>query len=295
MRRLATLLVALAALTWACACAAKPPMWIVRSPTATLVLFGSIHLLPPGLDWRPAALDDALSKTDELWTELPINLQSDNEANATVLARGALPKGHGLFDLLTPDEVDKLRRAASDLHCEPDALDRMQPWMAEFTLSVADDARGGADAFNGVEDQVQAVTPLTARRMAFETAKQQIGFLAGAPLKDQIASLEWTLSEIEDDPASYRRVVDEWMASDLAGLQRDAVDPLKSVSPALYGRLIAERNHAWAQALATRLRKKGTLVVVVGVGHLIGPDSLPTLLRARGFTVEGPAAEASGS
>jgi uncharacterized protein YbaP (TraB family) len=158
---------------------------------------------------------------------------------------------------------------------------------------VADDARGGADAFNGVEDQVQAITPLTARRMAFETARQQIGFLAGAPLKDQIASLEWTLSEIEDDPASYKRVVDEWMAADLAGLQRDAVDPLKGVSPALYGRLIAERNHAWAQALTTRLKKKGTLVVVVGIGHMVGPDGLPAQLRARGFTVEGPEAETS--
>ncbi len=32
---------------------AKPPIWVVRSPHATLVLFGSIHLLPAGLDWRP--------------------------------------------------------------------------------------------------------------------------------------------------------------------------------------------------------------------------------------------------
>jgi uncharacterized protein YbaP (TraB family) len=268
--------------------AAKPPMWIVTSAKAKLILFGSIHLLPPGLDWRPPALDDALAQADELWTELPINAASDNEASVVALARGGLPAGRSLMAMLTPDQVDKLRKAAADLHCAPDALDRMQPWMAEFTLSIADDARGGADAFNGVEEQVQAITPLTAKRMAFESARQQIEFLAGAPVKDQIASLAWTLAEIEDDPASYQRVVDEWMAADLAGLQRDAVQPLKTVSPALYGRLIARRNRAWAKALSRRLRKKGVVVVVVGVGHMIGPEGLPALLRARGFDVQGP-------
>jgi uncharacterized protein len=268
--------------------AAKPPMWIVTSPKAKLILFGSIHLLPPGLDWRPAALDDALAQADELWTELPINAASDNEASAVALARGGLPAGRSLIAMLTPDQADRLRKAAADLHCAPEALDRMQPWMAEFTLSIADDARGGADAFNGVEEQVQAITPLAAKRMAFETARQQIEFLAGAPVKDQVASLSWTLAEIEDDPASYQRVVDEWMAADLAGLQRDAVQPLKTVSPALYGRLIAQRNKAWVRALTRRLRKKGTVVVVVGVGHMIGPEGLPALLRARGFDVQGP-------
>lgn len=268
--------------------AAKPPIWIVTSGRAKVVLFGSIHLLPPGLDWRPAALDDALAHADELWTELPITVASDNEASAVALARGALPAGRSLDGMLTPDTADKLRKAAADLHCAPDALDRMQPWMAEFTLSIADDARGGADAFNGVEEQVQAITPLAAKRVAFESAREQIEFLAGAPVKDQIASLVWTLAEIEDDPASYQRVVDEWLAADLVGLQRDAVEPLKTVSPALYARLITHRNQAWAKALADRLKRKGTVVVVVGVGHMIGPGGLPALLRDRGFDVQGP-------
>ena len=34
--------------------------------------------------------------------------------------------------------------------------------------------------------------------------------------------------------------------------------------------------------------QSGSTVIVVGVGHLIGPDSVPALLRARGVKVEGP-------
>ncbi|MGH6957179.1 MAG: hypothetical protein ACREEW_11005, partial [Caulobacteraceae bacterium] len=53
--------VVLAALAPAASAFAKPPIWIVRSPKASMVLFGSVHLLPAGLDWRPAALDKALA------------------------------------------------------------------------------------------------------------------------------------------------------------------------------------------------------------------------------------------
>ena len=136
------------------AVAAQPAIWTVRSRTATIVLFGSIHLLPPGLDWRPPALDAALSKADELWFEVPITALSEGQANSEARSRGALPQGRHLFSLVTPDEAERLRRVAIALHCDPGAIDQMQPWMAEFTLSVAEDASGGADAYNGVEEHV---------------------------------------------------------------------------------------------------------------------------------------------
>jgi hypothetical protein len=268
---------------------AKPPVWIVYSHGARVVLFGSVHLLPAGLDWRPAVLDDALAKADALWFELPATIDSDNEGDEAANRLGHLPDGGSLQAILDPDQGARLRRVAARLNLSIDTIDRMQPWLAEITVSVADDAASGADAFNGVEDQIQAIVPLSARRGAFETPTQQIEFLAGAPLDDQVASLDWTLHEIEDDPTTYQRVVDEWMGGDIDGLERDALDPLRRISPVLYDRLIAARNHRWAKALRRLFDRPGeTTVVVVGIGHLIGPDGLPTLLRAQGYEVEGP-------
>jgi hypothetical protein len=288
-RRLAALAIAAAlALGLGGHAEAKPPVWVVRSGKATLVLFGSLHLLPSGLDWRPDALNAALASADEVWFELPITAASGEAAAAASLKRGALPQTQRLSTLLSEDELGRLVRAAIALHCVPEAIDRMQPWMAELTLSVAEDASSGADASSGVEDQLQAQAPATALRRSFETPLQQIEFLAGAPIKDQLASLSLTVGEIVDDPDTYRRVVDEWMAGDLAGLERDANDPLRRVSPRLYDRLIVKRNRRWADKLAERLRSPGQLVVVVGVGHLIGKDGLPAMLRARGLQVDGP-------
>jgi uncharacterized protein YbaP (TraB family) len=267
---------------------AKPPVWTVRSGKATLVMFGSIHLLPAGLDWRPDALNAAIANADELWFEEPITPASANEAAALSLKRGALPKNRRLSSMMGEEDLARLFRAAIALHCTPEAIDKMQPWMAEITLSIAADARSGADASSGVEDQLQAQAPPSVRRRNFETPAQQIEFLAGAPVKDQLASLNWTVGEIVDDPDSYQRIVDEWLAGDLASLKRDDNDPLERVAPSLYQRLIAKRNRRWADQLAARLKSPGNVVVVVGIGHMMGPDGLPALLRARGLTVAGP-------
>ena len=287
-RWISRIIAAVLALAAAQAAAAKPPVWVVHAGATTVTLFGSIHLLPAGLDWRPPQLDAALARASEIWFELPIDAATNDEAAELSIVRGALPKGRSLIAMMTPDQAKRMVDAGVSLNCAPEALDRMQPWMADLTLSIAEDARGGASATDGVEGQIQALTPATARRRAFETARQQIGFLAGAPVKDQIASLNWTVSEIQKDPTSYQRVVDEWMSGDLAGLEHDALDPLRQVSPTLFARLIDSRNRHWTSVLAARLKQPGSVVVVVGVGHLVGPGGLPALLRAKGYQVDGP-------
>jgi hypothetical protein len=40
--------------------------------------------------------------------------------------------------------------------------------------------------------------------------------------------------------------------------------------------------------LDARLKQPGQVVVVVGVGHLLGPDGVPAQLRAKGYQVDGP-------
>ncbi len=78
------------------------------------------------------------------------------------------------------------------------------------------------------------------------------------------------------------------MAGDVARIQTEAVDPLKIQAPGVYKALVVDRNRRWIKLILARLREPGESVMVVGVGHLVGPDSVPALLRARGVSVEGP-------
>ena len=288
MKRLSLVLTVLACIALAGAARATPAVWTVRGPRGVVVLFGSVHLLPAGLDWRPPALDQALSQATDIWFELPINQATDDAAAAMTARLGRAPPDDVLWGHLSPTLRAGVETAAAKVGVPPEALAGMRPWMADLMLSLAADAQSGAAAIDGVEAQVQSTAPMTARRHAFETVEQQVGFLsAGAP-SEQVEALDETVHEITGDPDLYARSVREWMSGDLAGLQRDDLDTLKTAAPAAYERLISGRNRRWARVIEAVAHRPGFTVVVVGAGHLIGPEGVPALLRARGLRVEGP-------
>jgi uncharacterized protein YbaP (TraB family) len=288
MRLIARLLLPLALLLAPAVAAARPPVWIVRDADSTIVLFGSVHVLPPGLDWRPPELNAALASADDVWLEVPFDQDAQMAAQRAALAHGMLPEGEHLTDLLSDKGRRRLEKIAADYQLSMQVLDRFQPWFAELSVSAALYQKAGGDNADGVERQLFDSAPASARKMAFETPEQQIGFFADAPRKEQLASLEETLKEAAEAPDQFRELVHAWMKGDVRKLDREAVQPLRKASPALYATLVSRRNARWTQEILQRLHGSGRTVVVVGVGHLVGKDSVPNRLRALGVQVEGP-------
>jgi uncharacterized protein YbaP (TraB family) len=270
------------------AVAARPPMWVVKGQGATIVLFGSVHLLPPGLDWRTPALERALARADDVWFEIPIDAASNLAAGQAALATGMQPAGQTLRSELSVADQMRIARAAQACGLRAEGLDKLKPWLADVTLSVASDRLAGAAVENGVERQISARLGAGVQRRAFETPAEQIGYLSSASIPDQVASLHETLDELDDGPASYHRLIAAWMSGDANAIRHEALEPMASKAPGVYRGLVVDRNRRWIDAIMARLQGSGEAVMVVGVGHLVGPDSVPALLRARGIKVEGP-------
>jgi uncharacterized protein len=267
---------------------AKPPVWIVRDADSEVILFGSVHVLKPGLDWEPQVLRDGLAHADDVWFELPLDPDTEARTGQIAAAKGVLPPDQSLIGMLTPDGRRRLTAACERFHLSSGLIDRLQPWFAEVALAGSEYREAGADAASGVEQTLGAQAPASAERRWFETPEQQIEMFYSAPREAQLASLEESLEELETDPQAYDRLVAAWMASDVDALDRDALEPLRRSSPEVFRKVVTERNAAWTRTLDARLKGKGLTVVVVGVGHLIGPGGAPARLRALGYSVEGP-------
>jgi uncharacterized protein YbaP (TraB family) len=261
---------------------------VVKDKNSEIVLFGSVHVLPPGMDWTPPALDRALKAADDIWFELPIDADSDAETGRLATAVGMLPPDGSLFKLLTPEDGALMSKVAATYGVSSALLDRLQPWLAEIALAGGAYRKVGADANSGVEKTIAAMATPRAKRKAFETPAEQIALLSGGPMGEQIASLRETMHELQDKPDEFSVLIKAWMDGDVRALDREALAPIRESSPALFSRLVTDRNVRWTKVLDARMKGHGRTVVVVGIGHLLGPGGVPARLRALGYSVTGP-------
>jgi uncharacterized protein YbaP (TraB family) len=118
-----------------------------------------------------------------------------------------------------------------------------------------------------------------------ETVEYQISRFDEMPMDLQDHLLAETLKDIDTEQANMSKLIESWRAGDAAAVERIVLKDLQQ-EPVLYQRLLLERNRNWLPKLEVLLKRPGRAMVVVGAAHLVGPDGLLSMLKARGYKVE---------
>lgn len=276
--------------------AIHPVLYVARDVDSTLYLFGTVHIRHPNTPWGGPEAQAALNSADEVWTELPISPEDDARTQQLVLQQGMTDEAHPLSSYLTDAENRRLAALTQRLGVQGANLQRMKPWLASITLSFVPIMQAGYDPNSGVDRAIDEVADAAGkRRTAFETADQQIGFLANLSPALQREMLIETIDESEQGTAELDRLTTAWERGDVRALQRLVVDDTRRQYPELYDVLFIQRNNAWIERLMQEMQGSGVDFVAVGAGHLLGHDGLVEQLRRRGVHVErvSPAAPAS--
>lgn len=290
-----TITALLAGLAWALAACAPPPpagepaLWRIADADSEIWLFGTVHILPPDLDWRGPRLEAAFAAADELVTETDTSDAAAAELAALAQRHGTLPPGEWLSAKLEPADRARLARVARDLGLDLDVLERMRPWLAGLQLSYAYAASQGHSAAAGVETLLVAEARASGKQLSFlETAEQQVRVLSDLPERDAVRFLSLTLGQIEAGGATLSALDRAWARGDVDTLERLLAAEWRIAGPAIHEAVILERNRAWADAIEARLDGSGRIFIAVGAAHLVGEDSVVDLLRERGIEVDGP-------
>lgn len=285
------LLPALLALTlWGCGqkapadSAADPALWVLRDADTTIYLFGTVHVLKPGLSWFDDGVKTAFDASDTLVLELV--MPPDAEMQKIVADLGMHPPGKPLPDELPPVEAAKMRAALPEYGLAPDALDNADPWLAATMLSVLPLRQLGYDDKQGAELVLTNAAKAAGKKIeGLETARQQLGYFDALPLPAQRKLLVETIEDLPKAGSKIDQAVTAWRKGDADGLAR-LVNADMASAPEVTEALLVRRNRNWADWISRRMQQPGTVFVAVGAGHLAGNASVQTELARRGFKVE---------
>ncbi len=269
---------------------ARPALWTVEAGAGRMYLLGSIHLLPPETQWQTPEIRAALAASQVFVFEAPIH--DANDAMARFVERHGRLKGERLRDLIGRDAHDKVSKAAWKVQYPPRLLERLRPWLAAIHLELHASLRLGSSPHYGVDHVIEQMATKRQMRTAYlETVDEQLSNFLKLSRNEEIAYLNATAAGILTKPDGPRELLEAWAAGDVGRLEFLIDEGLAEV-PQLKALLLTARNRKWMNAVEGMLETGETHFVTVGAAHLVGRDGLIGMLRARGYKVSGPAADA---
>ncbi len=258
-----------------------PALWVVKDADTTIYLFGSVHILKPGLGWFDDGVKAAFDSSDQLILELVEPPAAESQALFGKLAMDQ--QGRALRSKMNDADRAVYETAVTKLGIPTAALDPFDPWAAAITISLLAMQKSGFDPNSGVEKQLTAAANAAKKPIGgLETMEFQLGVFDTLPESEQVAFLVETAKQIDDAGATMDKMVDLWAAADaekLAQLMNEGM-----TSRTLYDALLTKRNANWAKWISARMAKPGVTFIAVGAGHLAGETSVQNLLPAYGIT-----------
>jgi uncharacterized protein len=260
-----------------------PALWVVKDADTTIYLFGTVHILKPGMGWFDEAVKTAFDKSDRLVLEMVE--PGAAEAQKLFAKYGLDQNGKTLSSKMTEDEKAIFTKAMEKVGLPATAFEPFDPWAAAVTMQVMGLQKGGYDVSSGVEAQLTAAAKAAKKPIAgVETMESQLAIFDTLSQETQVKFLVESAKVVDDMNSSMDAMVALWAKPDPDGLARVMNEGL--TDPKLYSALLTNRNANWAAWINKQLEKPGTTFMAVGAGHLSGTTSVPKLLTAYGIETE---------
>lgn len=270
---------------------ADPALWVVEDADSTVYLLGTVHILPPELDWRTEAIGTAFEQAGTLYLEADaFSPQAQATIQAMIPEVGLLPPGQKLTGMMSEEALSHLDQLAARIGAPSQAIraaiDPLKPWLASLQIAVAQMQAAGYDPQHGVDPILHAEAQTEGKSVGyFETVEEQIGFLSGLPLETQLADFETGLEQMVNNPDMLDDLVTAWARGDMDRIDTIMNEDLREASADLYEIVIVRRNQNWIPQIEAILEGEGTAFVAVGAAHMPGENGVISLLREAGLEV----------
>jgi uncharacterized protein YbaP (TraB family) len=265
--------------------AAKPALWKLADHDTTIYLFGTIHLLPKGTEWRTAKFNAASASASSLVVETVIDEAKPEAAIGEMMRMAVSPNLPPVLDRVPADKRAALAAVIKRSGMPPARLDILETWAVGMLLLGVTFQDLGLDPNSGVESALKSEFTNAGKAIGqLETNAEQFSFFDTLPEKAQRQFLEGVLEDTAKARVEFAKMLKTWSKGDVRAMGATFNAELAD-APALRENLLRKRNANWSRWLQQRLAQPGVVMVAVGAGHLAGGDSVIAMLKRSGHKV----------
>jgi uncharacterized protein len=252
---------------------------VTGSNGGTVYLGGSVHALHKTDYPLPAAYNQALNASSHVVFE--DDPKAGSKEAKELLRAGTYPKGDSLKNHVDPRTYAYVRTFFALVNVPEAEFSRYRPWLINVLLSSPSYEHWQL----GIERYLEGRANANHKPVSgLESPKEHNAFFVDLSDRESEALLLILFINAAREGPSVN-MINAWRRGDVETLNRILRESFQDF-PSLARRLIDVRNQNWLPKIDSYLRTGQTYFVVVGAGHIGGPNGLLTLLKARGYRLE---------
>jgi len=266
------------------------PMWIVETPSGTVILVGEIRAIPKTTPWEPARLEEATRAADRVILGARPKI-SPGDIFRLMFSGGKLtklPDKTVAADYLDAAQLQRLEALGAaheeDYSCQSFLLTSFRMLREELRFNK-DTARDASDVVKDAAEKADiAIT-----RAATLRGEDVIDNLFEAPPTAHIPCLVATMDAVEAGPGIVEERATNWRRFKIPAVMNNPLESaLGQCWPWADETLGSELRTIWVDRIAEASAAKGTTLAVVPLRVLAEDGGVLDQLDARGFDIAGP-------
>jgi len=260
-------------------------VWRVTGASNTVYLVGSIHLLKPSDYPLAAPIEAAFTNSQIVAFETDIGEMDNPAKQMSILGKVMLPEDQTLEDQLSPGTWKAFTNHVDQSGLPLFMFNRFKPVMAAMTLELMEIQKLGVDPMQGLDKHYFQLAKEEGKQIVpLETVDFQLSLITDFTREEGEAMMKSELKDMDTAQQDFDELMQCWRtgnANKLSSLLNDAMQD----SPALYKRLVTNRNQNWIPKIQQFLSGNKNTVLIVGAAHLVGPDGVVELLKKKGLKI----------
>jgi|GEM_PF-3694791 len=265
---------------------AEIPVWEVIKGKSSYILFGSVHAFETPVPWLTKDLREKIVKSDTIFME--VRPEENKHRNIVPLLDkyAFLTDQQSITDFIRQETNRQLTDVAKRTNFPEKSLNHFRPWFAAIVFSQYLEEKAELRPEIGVEaTMVGLARTHNIKVIGLETNEARFRLMAGLDNKAQDKLFYQSLIEAENYADEFNELVMAYLDGDTQKLdeliKRGMPDEVSIKEAFLY-----ERNRRWAGKIDDYFSKGlNNAVVVVGIAHMVGKNSVIDLLQRKGFNV----------